>query len=117
VVLRAASAACAVPFPPQRPPTSRSGAYACRRRHAQALLAASKGVLQAGGSLKEIERRLNASVARIAGVAALKIVAYYDPGRWYLLPGGTRHTLQVHVATHRMHVYALHACVSRKAAS
>lgn len=66
-----------------------------RTRYAQALLAASKGVLQASGNLRDIERKLNMTVSKVARCQNITVVAYYDPGRWYLTPGGTRHPLQV----------------------
>lgn len=68
-----------------------------RTRYAQALLAASKAVLQASGNLKEIERKLNLSVSMVAGCQYITVVAYYDPGRWYLTAAGTRHPLQVRI--------------------
>jgi hypothetical protein len=80
--------------------------YVFRKRHAQVLLAASKGVLQASGSLKEIQRRLNQTVSKLARCQHITVVAYYDPGRWYLTPAGSCHPLQVRTYCSCAHIVA-----------
>ena len=54
-------------------------------------------MLQASGSLKDLESKLNLTVSKVARCQNISVVAYYEPGRWYLTPGGARHPLQVRV--------------------
>lgn len=70
-----------------------------RRRHAEALLAASKSVLLSTfGGLRDIERRLNNRVAQKAACGYLMLYAFHAQKGWYLTTDGSRFNMQVRAA-------------------
>lgn len=64
-------------------------------------------MLQASGNLKDIERKLNQTVAKVAQCQYVAVVAFYDPGSWYLTAGGTRHPVQVRIGALFARVHAV----------
>ena len=109
------------PFPPPSPRVSSTQcptAALCRRRHAQALLEASKSTLAATfGCARDLERRLNATVAKAAAIECLALFPFHEPGQWYLSPDQPRNRWSLEVGpAHVPPTWAPRRCACRSRA-